>query len=211
MSKLQDLINELCPMPNGRQADGVEFISIKDIFTRLKGTPITAGKMKKIENHDGNIRIFAGGKTAVNAFENDIPNANIINVPAVIVQSRGVIDFIFYEKPFTFKNEMWAYTCNERISVKFLYYFLKNNVDYFRKIASVMGSLPQISLPVTENFKIPFPPIEVQREIVRILDNFDELIKNLSRELELRKKQYAYYRDKLLTFEKLERGGGIEL
>ena len=64
-----------------------------------------------------------------------------------------------------------------------------------------MGSLPQISLPVTEDFVIPLPPLPVQQEIVRILDKFTELTHELTHELTLRKKQYAYYRDKLLTFE----------
>ena len=88
MSKLQNLINELCP-------NGVEYIKIKDYFKRLKGTPITAGKMKEIENHNGEVKVFAGGKTVINAYEKDIPNANIIKVPAVLVQSRGIIDVIY--------------------------------------------------------------------------------------------------------------------
>ena len=45
-------------------------------------------------------------------------------------------------------------------------------------------------------YEIPVPPLEVQSEIVQILDNFAEL----TAELEKRKKQYAYYRDKLLAF-----------
>ena len=43
MSKIDDLIKKLCP-------DGVEYKKIKDVFTRVKGTPITASKMKEIEN-----------------------------------------------------------------------------------------------------------------------------------------------------------------
>ena len=197
MTKLEKLIQELCP-------DGVEFRKVKEVYQRLKGTPITAGKMKEIENPQGEIKIFAGGRTVINAKEEDIPNSNITRVPAVLVQSRGVIDAIYYDKPFTFKNEMWAYTADEPVSVKFLYYVLKNNMDYFRSAAAGMGSLPQISLPVTENFVIPVPPLPVQREIVRILDNFTELTEGLNRELaaELtaRKKQYEFYRDKLLDF-----------
>ena len=188
MTKLDKLIQELCP-------DGVEFRKVKEVYQRLKGTPITAGKMKEIENPQGEIKIFAGGRTVINAKEEDIPNSNITRVPAVLVQSRGVIDAVYYDKPFTFKNEMWAYTADNSTSVKFLYYVLKNNMEYFRSAAAGMGSLPQISLPVTEDFLIPVPPLPVQREIVRILDNFTEL----TAELTARKKQYAYYRDKLLT------------
>ena len=50
---------------------------------------------------------------------------------------------------------------------------------------------------------IPLPPIEVQQEIVRILDKFIELEAELQAELDVRKKQYEYYRNKLLTFKEL--------
>lgn len=188
MSKLEQLINELCP-------NGVEFKKIKNSYTRIKGTPITAGKMKEIASDDGEIKIFAGGKTVITAHEADIPNANITRVPAVLVQSRGVIDAVYYDKPFTFKNEMWAYTADNPIKVKYLYYVLKNNIEYFREAASGMGSLPQISLRVTEDFIIPLPPLPVQEEIVRILDKFTEL----TAELTARKQQYEYYRDDWLS------------
>lgn len=188
MSRLDDLIQEYCP-------DGVPFVKIKDYFTRLKGTPITAGKMKEIASEDGEIKIFAGGKTIIDAHEADIPKANITTVPAVLVQSRGVIDFVYYDKPFTFKNEMWAYTHEDITTVKYLYYVLSNDVQYFKEKASGMGSLPQISTPVTEEYKVPLPALPVQREIVRILDEFTLL----SAELAARKKQYEYYRDTLLN------------
>ncbi|MGL5549597.1 MAG: restriction endonuclease subunit S, partial [Culicoidibacterales bacterium] len=82
MSKLEQLIQELCP-------NGVEWVRIKDNFKRLKGTPITAGKMKEIASTDGEITVIAGGKTIINAKEEDIPNSNIIRVPSVVIQSRG--------------------------------------------------------------------------------------------------------------------------
>ncbi|MCM1315880.1 MAG: restriction endonuclease subunit S [Alistipes senegalensis] len=102
---------------------------------------------------------------------------------------------------------MWAYTADNLITVKYLYYFMKNNIKYFRERASKMGSLPQISLPVTENFKIPVPPIEEQERIVKIFDKFDALCNDLTSgipaEISARQKQYEYYRDKMLTFKEL--------
>ena len=197
MSKLSEMIARLCP-------NGVEYRKIKDTFKRLRGTPITAGQMKQIQNDDGEIMIFAGGKTAVRAKEKDILRANITRVPAVLVQSRGIIYFIYCDKPFTFKNEMWAYTADDPITVKYLYYVLQNNAKAFREAASGMGALPQISLKVTEDFSIPLPPLPVQREIVQILDNFANLTAELTAELAKRKKQYEHYRDMLLNFT----GGG---
>ena len=57
-----------------------------------------------------------------------------------------------------------------------------------------------VSKKLMEKVVIHVPPIEVQSEIVRILDNFTELTEELTEELTARKKQYEYYRDKLLTF-----------
>ena len=79
MSRIDELIERLCP-------DGVEYKPIKTVYNRLKGTPITAAKMKEIAKPDGDIKIFAGGQTMIFAHEEDIPNANITRVPAVLVQ-----------------------------------------------------------------------------------------------------------------------------
>lgn len=194
MTNLERLIQELCP-------NGVPLKKVKDVYIRLKGTPITAGKMKEIACEDGEIRVFAGGKTVVDAHEKDIPKANITRIPAVLVQSRGVIDVVYYDKPFTFKNEMWAYTADDSVRVKYLYHVLKNSIKSFRDVAMGMGSLPQISLPVTEEFMLPVPPLEVQREIVRVLDSFMLLTTELKAELIARKKQYEYYRNHLLKYD----------
>ena len=70
MNKIEKMIKEMC-------STGVERKKIRDVYKRLRGTPITASKMSEIANDSGDIRIFAGGKTVINAFEKDIPNANI--------------------------------------------------------------------------------------------------------------------------------------
>ena len=181
-------------------------VKVKDVFTRIKGTPITASTMKKIEDKNGDVTIYAGGKTIVKAKENDIPNANITRVPSVLVQSRGIIDVIYIDKPFTFKNEMWAYTCSNEVTLKYLYYVLKSNIKKLRDAASGMGSMPQIALPVTEDLVVNLPTIEEQKHVVSVLDKFDSLCNNLGSgipaEIEYRSKQYEYYRDKLLDFKR---------
>ena len=64
----------------------------------------------------------------------------------------------------------------------------------------------EISVTDMEKIKIPLPPLPVQEYIVSILDKFDALVNDLSqglpKEIELRQKQYEYYREKLLNFEK---------
>ena len=177
---------------------------ISDIFTRLRGTSITASLMKTINSPDGDIKVIAGGKTAIFAYEKDIPNANITRVPAVLIQSRGIIDAVYYDKPFTFKNEMWAYTADNLILVRYLYYYLKNNIHYLREAGSAMGSMPQISIPVTDKLKIPLVKPKYMNFIVATLDKFEKLCNDIGAgipcEITLRQKQYEYYRDQLLSF-----------
>lgn len=75
MSRLTELIQELCP-------NGVEFKKIKEVYQRLKGTPITASKMKEIENPQGEIRIFAGGKQL------SMPKKSTFLMPTLLVFPR---------------------------------------------------------------------------------------------------------------------------
>ena len=75
----------------------------------------------------------------------------------------------------------------------------------FKKNA-VNGKLPQIYPKLTDAFSIPIPPIKVQQEVVGVLDKFGALIEDaegaLPAEIAMRKKQYEYYRDALLNFER---------
>ena len=167
--------------------DTIEYNEIKKIYKRVRGTPITAERMSKIKSATGAIRVFAGGATEIRANVSDLPNANIISDPVVIVQSRGVIDFIYCNVPCTFKNEMWGYTSSDIYAVKFLFYYLKHNVDYFRNAGDGRSSFSQISLPVTEEYKIPLLSSKEQQAIASVLSDFDEHIDNLSELIEKKK------------------------
>lgn len=194
MSKIDELIRLYCP-------EGVNFEQIGKVLSRSKGTKITAGQMKEIHNLNGQVKIFAGGKTFAMVNFGDIPEKDVNYSPSIVVKSRGVIEFEYYDKPFSHKNEFWSYQSkDEKISIKFVYYYLRLNQNYFQKIANKM-QMPQISLPDTEKYKIPIPPLQIQEEIVNILDKFTSLTSELEVELEARRIQYAYYRDKLLCFE----------
>lgn len=160
--------------------------------------------MKIINKNEAPIKIFAGGKTVAFVDFGDIPEKDINREPSIIVKSRGIIEFEYYDKPFSHKSEMWSYYSeNTNINIKYIYYYLKKQEPYFQKLGSKM-QMPQIAIPDTEKFKIPIPPIEEQERIAGILDKFDTLVNSISeglpREIELRRKQYEYYREKLLSF-----------
>lgn len=189
------------------QGQAVEWRSLGEVLVRTKGTKITAGKMKELHKSNAPIKIFAGGKTFALVDFDDIPQKDINHKPSIIVKSRGIIEFEYYDKPFSHKNEMWAYhSQNPNINIKFIYYFLKQNEPYFQKIGSKM-QMPQIATPDTDKFKIPIPPLSVQSQIVQILDTFTELSDQLTTELSMRQKQYQYYRDFLLSEHELAKVG----
>ena len=189
------------------QGQAVEWKTLGEVLVRTKGTKITAGKMKELHKSNAPIKIFAGGKTFALVDFDDIPQKDINHKPSIIVKSRGIIEFEYYDKPFSHKNEMWAYhSQNPNINIKFIYYFLKQNEPYFQKIGSKM-QMPQIATPDTDKFKIPIPPLSVQSQIVQILDAFTELNDQLTAELSMRQKQYQYYRDFLLSEHELAKVG----
>jgi len=186
---------------------GIKFMPLSEVCIRQKGISITASIMKELNKPQAPIRIFAGGSTFADVDYGDIPNKGIITKESIINKSRGNIGFEYYTKPFSHKNEMWSYSLkNNQANLKFIYYYLMNNTQEFQLKAKT-GKLPQISTPDTDNYIIPIPPIEEQERIVSILDKFDALVNNISiglpAEINGRRQQYEYYRDKLLSFEEV--------
>ncbi|MGL2439061.1 restriction endonuclease subunit S [Helicobacter pylori] len=90
---------------------------------------------------------------------------------------------------------------------KFLYFYLKTNEIQIMENLVFRGSIPALNKADIETLTIPIPPLEIQQEIVKILDQFSilttDLLAGIPAEIKARKKQYEYYREKLLTFKPL--------
>lgn len=191
MSHIDDLIAQHCP-------NGVPRRRLSTLGIRNKGTAMTASKMKSIGG-GGPVRIFAGGNTVADVSMDAIPEKDIVKSPSIIVKSRGNIGFEYYEKLFSHKSELWSYTISDyRVEQKFVYYYLLTKVDSLQALARATSvKIPQLSVKDTDSLQIPVPPLEVQRGIVRILDQFTALEAELEAELEARRRQYGHYRDAL--------------
>lgn len=89
---------------------------------------------------------------------------------------------------------------------RFVYHCIRSYFYEYIQKASVSSSVTSLRRPMFLNFPIPVPPLSEQSRIVEILDKFDVLVdsitEGLPREIELRQKQYEYYRDLLLSFPK---------
>ena len=91
----------------------------------------------------------------------------------------------------------------EKICPKYLYYILSSDTFFSYDVQySQGGKMPRGRKDMILDFEFPLPTLDTQKEIVHHLDQFTALISLLEKKLELTKKQYAYYRDELLRFER---------
>ena len=104
-----------------------------------------------------------------------------------------------------FTNFEVCNTLKDKLLPKFVYYYFFIIDDWCKQNIDV-SSFPSVQMNKLKQMSIPLPPLSVQRDIVETLDKFDTLCtsisKGLPKEIELRRKQYEYYRDKLLSFPK---------
>lgn len=122
------------------------------------------------------------------------------------VISAGAAGEIFYtEEDFWAADDVFVITTHGEVLNKYIYYFLQSKQEYIKSRVR-KASIPRLSREVIEKLDILFPNKAVQKQIVEILDRFQNLIVEteglLPKEIELRQKQYEYYREKLLDFKK---------
>lgn len=159
------------------------------------------GVTKKDAVEDGVYPIISGGKTPMDYIDKYNRDANTVTVSRVGANA-GYVNYLgekFYlnDKCFSVIPKI------DYIDSKFLYYILKAREQQITAMQS-LGGVPTINTSKVGSIEIPLPPLSVQSRIVEILDKFTsleaELEEQLQAELELRKKQYAYYREQLLNF-----------
>lgn len=129
---------------------------IGDLYTKLRGVDITAKRMKEIADDNGNVRIFSGGATIVDAKEADLANVCIHRVPAVVVQAFGVVNVQYVETPFTFRSSFWAYTHERKELVEWLYYWLEKRIELLRQRGSA-HMIPKIKASDVDSIEIEIP------------------------------------------------------
>lgn len=196
MSNLEELIEKLCP-------DGVEYKSLIDLCDVLYGFPCDASKFN--DDMIGlplvRIRDVLEGKSDTYTIES-VPEEYKIHSGDLLVGMDGNFHVGIWK-------DIEAILCQRvcRISSKdndvLLDGFLNHLIGPIMKkieLGKQSGTVKHLLAKDIKAIKLPVPPLEVQREIVRILDNFTLLTAELAAELEARQKQYEYYRDLLLTF-----------
>ena len=180
MSRLNELIKELCP-------DGVEYRELHEVLTIKNGSDYK-------QFGTGNIPVYGSGgiMTYIDRYA--------YNKPSVLIPRKGSIDKLYYvEEPFWNVDTIFYTDIDvSQVIPRFVYFCLQ--MEHLEQY-NTAGGVPSLTQKVLNKIKIPVPPLEVQREIVRVLDYFTLLTAELTAELTARKKQYEFYRNKLLTFD----------
>lgn len=211
MSRIDDLITELCP-------NGAPFYQLADIARTLPGL---SGKTKT-DFSDGNARYVsyknAFSNIAVNQSAEDFVKVgdekqNKLQLGDVVITgSSESLDEVGMSsvvdenpgEPLYLNSFCFIVRFNDSVELEpgfSKYLFRSDSVRaQIRKTASGVTRI-NISKPRFLKLRLPVPPLEVQREIVRILDQFTALEAELEAELEARRKQYEHYRSDLLTFD----------
>ena len=191
MNKLEKLIHNFCP-------DGVEFCTFKEV---MKYEQPTKYIVKNTDYNDSfETPVLTAGQTFILGYTNEkngIYNASKHSPVIIFDDFTGAfkwIDFPFKVKSSAIKiltvNESYTYT-----TLRYVYHVMG-------KIAFSSNEHKRLWIGIYSSFQLPLPPLPIQEEIVRILDNFTELTAKLIAELSLRKKQYEYYRDELFNIDK---------
>ena len=191
MSRLDELIKELCP-------NGVEYKELKDICVIKKGVQLNKEKLLE----EAEYPVINGG-ILPSGYWNDY---NVKENTITISQGGASAGYVQY-----ISTKFWAGAhCyylelkDKNINYRYIYHFIKMKQDKLTS-SQVGAGIPSVEKKILENLLIPVPPLEVQDEIARILDDYtksvEELEEKLNKELIARKKQYSWYRDYLLKFE----------
>lgn len=205
MSKLQELIQRLCP-------DGVEYKKLGEIGTFIRGN----GLQKKdfTESgvgciHYGQIYTYYGTfATETKSFVSpEMASKLLIVKPGnlVIACTSENVEDVGKAVAWLGNNDIvtggHSVVFRHNINPKYVAYFFQTQTFFAQKKRYAYGAkVIDIKTEDLAKIVIPVPPLEVQEEIVRILDRFDVYAAELQAELQARKEQYEYYRNLLLTF-----------
>lgn len=205
MSKIEDLIKQYCP--NGCEWKPLYEVTVWDkrfnSVERYKQPAVIDYKkyflgeeQKRLVSENGSVKILTTYVSNLYADEDAVADY-LTDGEVVCIPWGGNAIVQYYKGKFiTGDNRIATSSDVNVLSNKYLYYLMQENLYLIASFYRGAG-IKHPDMSKVLNVQIPIPPRPVQDEIVRILDKFTELEKELEKELKLRRKQYEFYRDSL--------------
>ena len=181
-------------IPEDIQNCPVEWKELGEVCSVNKGKQLN----KNLLIDDGLYPAYNGGQTYSGRTNDYNVEANTI----IVSQGGASAGFVNFVETKFWANAHCYYILPDETQVKnrFVYHFLKMNQKYLMDFQHGAG-IPALKSDKLTKLLIPVPPIKIQDKIVQILDKFTNYVTELTSEFTSRKKQYSFYRDKLLLFE----------
>ena len=178
---------------------GIQWIKLEELCKFVVGGDVPKTSFSKEKTKYYNIPIYSNG-VGENALYGYTDKSKVNSV-CVTLAARGTIGYAtFRTEPFYPIIRLICLIPNEQIIGKYLYYCVQKT-----KFKIPTTGIPQLTVPMAKEYKIPVPPLDVQQRIVDVLDNFEKICTDLKiglpAEINARQKQYEYYRDLLLNFD----------
>ena len=172
----------------------VEWKELGEVCSVKKGKQLN----KNLLTDDGLYPAYNGGQTYSGRTNDYNVEANTI----IVSQGGASAGFVNFVDTKFWANAHCYYILPDetRVNNRFVYHFVKMNQKYLMYFQHGAG-IPALKSDKLSKLLIPIPPLEIQEKIVQILDKMTEYVTELTSELTSRKKQYSFYRDKLLSFE----------
>ncbi|WQY23231.1 restriction endonuclease subunit S [Helicobacter pylori] len=189
---LKTLLQTLAPK-------GVEFRKLGEVCGIIRGKRVT-----KKEILDKGIYPVVSGGIGFMGYLNEYNREE----NTITIAQYGTAGFVNWQNQKFWANDVcFSVIPKETLINRYLYYVLTNMQNYLYSISNRSAIPYSISSNNIMQITIPIPPLEIQQEIVKILDQFSilttDLLAGIPAEIEARKKQYEYYREKLLAFKPL--------
>lgn len=172
----------------------VEWKELGEVCSVNKGKQLN----KSLLTDDGLYPAYNGGQT----FSGRTNDYNVEANTIIVSQGGASAGFVNFVETRFWANAHCYYILPDenRVNNRFVYHFVKMNQKYLMDFQHGAG-IPALKSDKLTKLLIPIPPLEIQEKIVQILDKFTDYVTELTSELTSRKKQYSFYRDKLLSFE----------
>lgn len=183
MGKLYELIQQYCP-------NGVKYKALSEIAPSKRGKRVVKSELSDSKGYP----VYQNSLTPLGYYD----KTNCKSGTTFIIAAGAAGEIGYSNEDFWAADDCFYFVCPDCLNNRYLYHVLLSQYGKLKNFVR-HGAVPRISRAHVDSVIIPLPPLLVQEKIAQTLDAFTELENELNAELELRQKQYEYYRDNLLS------------
>ena len=179
----------------GQKLNNVEYKALSEVAEIRRGKRLVKSELST----SGNYAVYQNSMIPLGYYS----KSNVSEGTTFVISAGSAGEIGYSPNRFWAADDVYYFICNDGVCSKYVYYFLLIKQQSIKRQVR-RASVPRLSKTAFEKLKIPIPSLAEQQRIVSILDKFEALTTSISeglpKEIELRRKQYEYYRNQLLSF-----------